>query len=341
MTTTKQDERVTILKELDNVFNMVKVQKEEIIKSEKEYNEISPKGLKEEVINDIANESISDRISRIEGVYNRKEEIVRKNETIRDQIKDGISMLRTMINIYHRLEEIRFNDGQILSEHVDKIISKVMETEVKRIDKLINENPHRKYRYQGELDRKAKEWESRRVEENFLPSHQMTQIEMWSRKKAGNVVFDSKTDEWDKDTSVFDKNIMYREHLMIIITDTEGNRFGGYINSYINGTGYWINDPNAFVFSLESKGRKRGMMKFDIKEPQDAFYLCNQSSDWLFGFGKDNESGYDIGVYKESNKAISYCHQHSYDYNSLSNALCGKQHPEHFIPKRIIVIEMN
>ncbi|BFU21701.1 trichohyalin, putative [Entamoeba histolytica] len=164
----------------------------------------------------------------------------------------------------------------------------------------------------------------------------INQIEEWTEKRINNILFDSDKDDWNKNTSVFDQRIMYKEHIIIIIEDEEGNKFGGYVNSKIDEVDDYIYDSHSFVFSLESNGRIEGMMKFDIKKPQYAFYLNNQSSDWLFQFGYFG----DIVVYKENNKTRSYCNQHSFEYKGISNALCGKQLPERFTPKRIIVIEM-
>ncbi|EMS12192.1 hypothetical protein KM1_058620 [Entamoeba histolytica HM-3:IMSS] len=99
--------------------------------------------------------------------------------------------------------------------------------------------------------------------------------------------------------------------------------------------GGFINDPNSFVFSLESNGKLKGMMKFNIKESKHAFKIYNQLDNCLFSFGLG-----DIDVYKENNKIKSYCHQDSFEYNGISNVLCGKDYTEYFTPKRIIVIEM-
>ncbi|BFU21942.1 trichohyalin, putative [Entamoeba histolytica] len=163
------------------------------------------------------------------------------------------------------------------------------------------------------------------------------QIEEWTNRKISNILFDSDKDDWNKNTSVFDQRIRNKEYIIIIIEDSEGNKFGGYVNEKINEDGYYTNDSNSFLFSLESKGRMKGMIKFDIEIPQNAFCLFNQSDDRLFEFGH----GYsDILVCKENNKTQSYCNQYSFEYEGISNALCGKQHPNHFTPKRIIVIEM-
>ncbi|BFU24568.1 trichohyalin, putative [Entamoeba histolytica] len=129
---------------------------------------------------------------------------------------------------------------------------------------------------------------------------------------------------------------MNKEDIIIIIEDEDGNKFGGYVNSKIDKVDDFINDSKSFLFSLESNGRIERMMKFDIKEQQYAFRLHNQYDDCLFSFGLSG----DILVYKENNKTKSWCYHRSFDYKRISNALCGKQYPNRFTPKRIIVIEM-
>ncbi|BFU23072.1 trichohyalin, putative [Entamoeba histolytica] len=158
------------------------------------------------------------------------------------------------------------------------------------------------------------------------------QIEKWTEKRINNIIFDSDKDDWKVDTSVFDKRIMNKEHIIIIIEDSRRNKFGGYVNEKIDKVNGDINDSYSFVFSLKSKGRMKGMMKFDIKEPKYAFCLYNQSDNRLFEFGCG-----DICVYKESYKTWSHCDPWSFEYEGISNVLCGK---DRFTPKRIIVIEM-
>ncbi|BFU19403.1 predicted protein [Entamoeba histolytica] len=195
-----------------------------------------------------------------------------------------------------------------------------------------------------EQERKIQEQEERlqRMRIISTPKHQIEQIEKWTNRKVFDILFDSDIDNWYRYTSVFDKRIMNKEHIIIIIEDTKGNKFGGYVNSKIDKVaGIWIfngfiNDSQSFLFSLESNGRMKGMKKFDIIQPECAFYLYTQSDDYLFSFG-----GSDIVVYKQNNKTESHCKQSSFEYEGISNALCGKEwFTNSFTPKRIIVIEM-
>ncbi|EKE37826.1 hypothetical protein ENU1_184820 [Entamoeba nuttalli P19] len=67
------------------------------------------------------------------------------------------------------------------------------------------------------------------------------------------ILFDSDKDDWNIDNrSVFDQRIMNKENITIIIENEEGNKFGGCVNSKVDG---YIYDLNSFVFSLESNGR--------------------------------------------------------------------------------------
>ncbi|BFU23534.1 trichohyalin, putative [Entamoeba histolytica] len=151
------------------------------------------------------------------------------------------------------------------------------------------------------------------------------QIEEWTNRKVGNILFDSDKDDWNVNKSVFDQRIMNKEHIIIIIEDEEGNKFGGYVNSKIDEVDDCIYDPYAF--------------KFDIEYPQYAFYLYKQSCDCLFKFGCGY--GSDSRVFKENYKTQSYCYQQDvFSYKGISNALCGKEYPNSFTPTRIIVIEM-
>ncbi|BFU22165.1 trichohyalin, putative [Entamoeba histolytica] len=158
------------------------------------------------------------------------------------------------------------------------------------------------------------------------------QIEEWTERRISNILFDSDIVNLNKNTSVFDQRIKNKEHIIIIIEDSEGNKFGGYVNSKIDKVDDYIYDSKSFLFSLESNGRIERMKKFDIKRPQCAFCLFNQSDDLLFSFGWR-----DICVYKENYKTISYCYPWSFEYKGIENALCGNHD---FTPKRIIVIEM-
>ena len=76
----------------------------------------------------------------------------------------------------------------------------------------------------------------------------------WTSRKVSNILFDSDIDNWNQNTSVFDQRIINKEHIIIIIEDSNGNKFGGYVNSKIDEVNDWINDPKSFLFSLESKG---------------------------------------------------------------------------------------
>ncbi|BFU23339.1 predicted protein [Entamoeba histolytica] len=315
--------------------------------------------IKNEVFRIKPDERYSEAIKRGEGIFDRIDETERRRKIVIEKSQETINQIEIMKNKMKRIIEECNNDEETLSktrnELIDKIISieeMVMKNKLFRKpedrDKITSEFNNKKEEwkiyYSDYFSRKKREEEERRKQEQeerlqrmrglSTPKHQIKQLEEWTNRKVSNILFDSDIDDWNQGTSVFDQRIMNKEHIIIIIEDEEGNKFGGYVNEKIDKIGYcgYINDSKSFVFSLESNGRIEGMMKYDIEIPQHAFYLHNQSMNWSFAFGSD------IVVGKENKKTKSYCsQQHSYEYDGIENALCGKQH---FTPKRIIVIEM-
>ena len=129
-------------------------------------------------------------------------------------------------------------------------------------------------------------------------------------------------------------------NLIFVIEDTEGNKFGGYIDATIDKTGNgsvhnFITDSKSFVFSLESNGRLNDMKKFDIIKPENAFYLFDESNLDLFGIGDG-----DIVIFKKGSGEEHFCEQSSFNYEGNQNILCGKAWPETFELKQFIVIQM-
>ena len=174
----------------------------------------------------------------------------------------------------------------------------------------------------------------------YLTYKQLTQIEEWTGLKCKEILFDSDIDNWERYTSTFDSKIFGRSKLVFIVEDTEGNKFGGYIDAKIDKYWDWdtgtrcITDSKSFVFSLESNGRLNSMKKFNIEDPEYAFYLFNKSDDYLFEIGTG-----DISIYKKGSRK-HYCEQYSFNYEGNQNTLCGKVRPKTFELKQFTVIQM-
>ncbi|BFU18594.1 trichohyalin, putative [Entamoeba histolytica] len=250
-----REERNKIFNELQETFNNANSIIEELMKSIIDYNESWMNNIAEE-ISDVEGESPEDRIKRIKGIYDRKEEIIGGKEIIRNKLKDGMMMIDNLNIVYQRINKIIYEDKEILSEQVDTIIAKVIETQEIRINKLIEENKRCTNRYKGELEDIRADCESKRVEKKYPPKHQIEQLEEWTEKRISNILFDSYNDNLKVDTSVFDQRIMNKEHIIIIIEDEEENKFGGYVNSNIDKIDKdyeCIYDSKSFLFSLVSK----------------------------------------------------------------------------------------
>ncbi|BFU18144.1 predicted protein [Entamoeba histolytica] len=309
--------------------------------------------IKNEVFRIKPNETYSEAIKRGEGIFDRIDETERRRKLVIEKSQETINQIEIMKKQMKRIIEECNHDEEILSKTRNELIDKIISIEEMIMKNKLFRKPKETDKITAEFNKKKEEWEKqysdylerkkrkeekerkkKQEEERKKKQEEIQQIEELTERRITNILFDSNVDIWKVNTTVFEERIMNKEHIIIIIEDEDGNKFGGYVNSKIDKVDEWIYDSKSFVFSLESKGRMKGMMKFDIKQPDYAFWLDNQSSDCLFEFGY----GFgDIRVYKENYKTESYCKQCSFEYEGIRNALCGKYN---FTPKRIIGIEM-
>ena len=66
-----------------------------------------------------------------------------------------------------------------------------------------------------------------------LDQNEIQQLETWTNKKCSEVIFDSNKDNWNKNTSVFSSRMINKSHVIIIVEDTNKNKFGYYLSTLI------------------------------------------------------------------------------------------------------------
>ena len=166
----------------------------------------------------------------------------------------------------------------------------------------------------------------------------LTQFKEWKSSSDGQIIFDSRAQNWSKSTSEFTTTLKGKKKIFIVINDMDGNIFGGFISKEITNENEWITDDNAFLFTIESNQRIAHPTKYPIKaeKAEHAFIMFGDDFDLLFQFGY----GYDIVVCKQDHlqNLNSGVNETSFDFQKIKNPLItGKT----FVPMRIVVIEMN
>ena len=159
--------------------------------------------------------------------------------------------------------------------------------------------------------------------------------------KCSEVVFDSEKDNWGKNTSVFDDKILGKSHLIFVIEDTNGNKFGYYLSSNISSINNEIFDEHAFLFTLKNNGRiteGNGMMKFEHTKKEWACCVKNKGNHSLFGIGER----FTLCLMKSNCKGCSFYEQYydCFDYHGTHDVIIGRNETNKFTPKRIVVIQM-
>ena len=51
----------------------------------------------------------------------------------------------------------------------------------------------------------------------------------------GDVIFNSDKDKWEYRNSEFSEKLVGKKNIVVVIEDTNGNKFGGYVGNVING----------------------------------------------------------------------------------------------------------
>ena len=293
---------------------------------------------------DVNNENISKllflkkriRDTQISNDPNSKEIYMQQYQECRNELnkqRNETSDEKNRRECEEMLEDIKFEKQQI-----EQLVKSLDKYKKDLNGKLLDEN---------DMFRSIEKYNNRnKSDEIDLQGHEIQQLQNWTHMKVGKVLFDSERNNWEESTSEFDELIMNKEKLLFLLDDTEGNKFGGYIHTKIDKTRNTrkgvndgrIFDPKAFVFSLRSNGRNRGMVKCDILNSKHyAFALYDKTWGVLFTFGND-----DITITKEKyNRNGCWTTQQNFNYNGNRNVLVGKSGKEdRFTTKRIIVIQM-
>ena len=178
-------------------------------------------------------------------------------------------------------------------------------------------------------------------------NHYVKQIEMITQMTFEEILFDSKIHDWSVNNSKFDDVVMNHSLLAILIEDTKGNVFGGFIENKVDSyfafyqnkwLGYRISDKHSMIFSLSSNNRYEQPVKFVIKSENrnNAFELPQKQHGELFRFGKT-----DFIVFKKEYKHLSTLQLTQYNMEGKQNLIISSNPQEiTFTPKRIQVIQM-
>ena len=253
----------------------------------------------------------------LESIINKESEIMKFFE----MCKENKQSIKIYINeIVDKILQIKKQRCET-EQHFDEYNILKIDLDKRRKETIDEQNRRKCEEMINDINKENKEEELRKRFEGIMDLDERKQLQEWTQKRCGKVIFNSDNDDWSDGTSVFAEKILYKSNLVFIVEDTENNKFGGYVTSTINECKKWIEDSNAFVFSLKSNGRLNGMKKFDIIETDVAFCVDAKQSEkkYLFSMGW----GCDIQVDKKGMNKTE-CSQKSFNYQGNKNTLCGK-----------------
>ena len=99
---------------------------------------------------------------------------------------------------------------------------------------------------------------------------EMKQLEEWSLLEFDSILFNSEINDWKQYNSSFDKRLLNKQQIVILIETDDGIKFGGYVEN-----------ENTFLFTFKDNQPQ----KFDILEKGRGFKLFPANEKTLFIFG--------------------------------------------------------
>ena len=295
-------------------------------------------------------------LDKVDQSYKHINEILSISKETKEKYEKRMNQF---IELCEEKKKLIVKNNNLIIEEMNLLDEKLIkDVELRKIQKRQNEMlmKEKQEEEQNEEIEKLKEElqreKAKQLERFNLSIDEKNQLEEWTGRKIKEVIFNSDFHDWNTNTSVFGAIVMDKPKVILMIEDTNGNKFGGYISSridkyykrrlnilygqskHVRNQDKYISDSNAFVFSLQSNGRMNQMMRFLLKYYKYAYCQYNINNDWLFSIGHK-----DISIYKQhqNQEPFGYCHQSSFFYHSSNYTLCDKGK---FIIKRFFVVQM-
>ena len=246
-------------------------------------------------------------------------------------------------------EEINYDEYQSYDKYIIQTAQylREQEEERKRLEEEEQKRIEEERRKQKEDEERKKKEEKQALKQmkidlrypivkSYLSIEEMNVIEELTQKHVRRILFDSTLNNWSVNNSDFGCLIENESQLVIMIETTEKKRFGCYINNSIDKIGKFIDDKNAFIFTMNDI-----IEKYPIKDHGNAIQVFDTVNENLFSIGyqwSTQSWNADILIRKKETKGKCHCLQSSFNYQWKENALI--QRSGDFEVERIVVIQM-
>ena len=241
-----------------------------------------------------------------------------------NSIDDHINLIQTCKRLNKNMEKFHFNPVSITSTTIEYFPFLQTLNLYERNDCLLETN--------DTITKREKIYFY-----NYLSSNEIKQLEEWTQLKCDEILFDTNEENWTAKQCIFNDKIIGKNHLIFLIQDEKGERFGYYFNNVMTERYFPSRietDINSFHFNLQSNGRLSQPMKFEIKDIKEGGCVLFEKLDYrLFACGE-------LLLMKKRMKHASHCLQcdETVEHHEIENALRGEV--GFFVAKRITVIQM-
>ncbi|KAJ5068840.1 hypothetical protein M0811_12146 [Anaeramoeba ignava] len=252
---------------------------------------------------DIQNKVIQDNQKEIENkekeiedknkeIENKEKEIEDKNKEIEDKNKENQEQKQEIEERWKKEVDDKNKENQQMKIEIEEKWKKEVENKEKENQQMKIEIEEK---WKKEIEKMKQEMELQKNFPQFSDSEIIQDIEyvkklqewindndFFSKMKKG---FSAKRDGFNSQN--WHKAVDGKGKTLIIIKTKDNFIFGGFTQvGFKHSNAEWINDSNAFIFSLRNDKGDRIPAKFTIKQPQYAILSALSNGPW-FGNGSD------------------------------------------------------
>ncbi|EDR23659.1 hypothetical protein EDI_237460 [Entamoeba dispar SAW760] len=161
-------------------------------------------------------------------------------------------------------------------------------------------------------------------------------IENWCGLKNHLILFDSSLPNGNSNET-FVSSILNHSNIVVLVFDSLGSVFGGYMNKPIQTTDSLITDSNHFLFSLKKKNHLQPIQILPKKDKLVGMYIHSTNKNELCYFGDENYGWLSI---QKTTIPKSVCCSLNMVYE-VDNSMINGSDGEGFLIDRIVVLEMS
>ena len=266
------------------------------------------------------NKTLEEQKLNTETLLDKLIEIETKNDLFVQQIDEFIDRIKHITNEIENMKKECLKEKEIYESKKNVLEHFILQVLDEMKQKALKEHDEQRERIEKEYDsminHNLQSFYSH-FDSSILNLNEIIHLEKWTRKKCGEILFDSQTDNWNFNSSIFENKVKGKRNVSFIVEDDQCNKYGYYFDSTPIEINRWMKNKNSFLFSFKINGKFNENGKYEEKDASEGLFVGNKSNEWIIHINW----GFWIKKQNISNPLHVSQHSDYFNYHNVSNAL--------------------